>query len=60
MYIKKKEYRAGGTILKSNRKIVERSVDMQIHTYIYAWLSPSWLGSATSIISGWVKLVLWA
>ena len=47
------------TIAKSNRKIVERgkidTPNSQIHDR-----SISWFGTVTSVISGGVKLVLWA
>ena len=48
-----------GTVLKSNRKIVEKDKIDTPYTHIHDW-SLSWLVTYTSIKSGEVKLVLFA
>ena len=57
---KKKKYHTVGTVIKFNRKIVERNKidthDIQIPVHVR---SLSWLGSGTSITSSWVKIDLW-
>ena len=53
--MKNKKYCTVVTVLKCNRKIVGRGTidtpNIQIHDF-----SLSWLGTGTSIKSGWVKL----